>query len=292
MIKKTIISAFIFLLLYAIFVMVRPLGTSQHQWQDNIIKAQRFIYADDVPQSVIVGSSLSCRLVMDNLPQMYNLSFQALTIYDGLPVLVHKEKLPKNVFIEMNVALRKESNNFSSTLNNPILYNVRKRFLFLRDEYQPMGVLGSASIRFVNKVMSELRSISPNKATSDAQNFKKNEGLFLKLLNAQIESYSKKPEQKLLDERFNNLAGYVAELGKKGVQVIFFEMPVNGKLCDLPKARIIRETFYKDFPPAKYRYISMPACSEYETTDGVHLGHEEAERYTAYFRAQAGKYLH
>ncbi|HLZ16795.1 MAG TPA: hypothetical protein VKQ08_07135 [Cyclobacteriaceae bacterium] len=45
------------------------LHSSQHQWQDNLIKAQEYIYGErDTTGDIIVGSSLSCRLAMDSLP--------------------------------------------------------------------------------------------------------------------------------------------------------------------------------------------------------------------------------
>ena len=72
----------------------------------------------------------------------------------------------------------------------------------------------------------------------------------------------------------------------KGTQVIFFELPVNENLCDLPKAGIIREYFYKTFQSEKYHYISYAACKGNKTRDGEYLGPEEAIMYTQYYKSQ------
>jgi hypothetical protein len=290
MLKKAILSSFLFLFIYALFIQTKSSGTSQHQWQDNVVKAQRFLYAENLSQNVIVGSSLACRLVTDKLPNTFNLSFPAMTIYDGLNIIFLKKKLPKHVFIETNLVLSQESKDFFSSLDNSILYNARKAFPILRDEYQPVGMLGSAIILSMNKLKTKVDSFLPQKKIITYHN-NVDENIFQKLLNLQKESYSQRPEEKQIKESFQNLTGYVNSLERKGVNIIFFEMPVNGTLCSLPKAITIRESFFKYFPPTKYQYIPMPPCTEYKTTDGVHLGYDEALKYTSYFKIAAQSFL-
>jgi len=287
MIKKAILSTFIFLALHGILVMVRPPHTSgQHQWQDNIIKAQRFIYDEnDASYDVIVGSSLSGRLVMDRLPHMYNLSFGGLTIFDGLNILAHKETVPQRIFIEMNVVWKKEDEGFTSSINQPILYYLRKMFPSLRDEYEPIGLLGD---RIIPIITNRMTSYMQKKETANDLSVEKEKhnAFFTRMLNIQIESYTQKLDLKALDESFKNLKLYVNELERRNAHVIFYEMPVNQKLCYLPLATSIREKFHEYFPVTKYSYIYAPDCSEYETMDGLHLGNEEAVKYTNYFKSQ------
>jgi hypothetical protein len=289
MIKRTIIVAILLFVTYSIFVISfapRWWNASQHQWQDNIIKAQKLIYNDkDTYPNVIVGSSLSCRLVMDSIPQTYNLAFGGQSIYDGLNILTHANKLPKNVFVEMNEVLRAEDKKFTSSLFSSLLYYPKKILPSLREDKQPLGIIGAKiSYRLIGLSIEHLKSFfrltQENKVNNNGND------LFEKLLQSQLEGYSKLPSQLLIDESFDNLKMYVAKLKKKDVNVVFFELPINSKLVNSPRANFIRNTFYKYFPEKEYNYIPLPDSKQFTTTDGIHLGGNEALQYTIFFKTK------
>ena len=291
MIKKTILTAFLLFILYTIFVIQfapKWWNASQHQWQSNVIKAQNFLYDDsDTIQNVIIGSSLSSRLVTDSLPHTSNLSFGGQCIFDGLKILSHKSKLPKNIFIEMNYVLRPESKEFTNSLLSPILYYPRKLILSLREDKQPIAVLGYIQMVALDKVKSALFPIQEYRK-KDKVETKSNDSstLFSKMLSLQIKEYSQQPDQKILDKSFNTLRDYILKMENESANIVIFEMPVNNKLEDLPKAKVIRETYYKYIPASKYKYISLPGSFKRETTDGLHLNEDEAMEYTTYFKSE------
>jgi hypothetical protein len=288
MIKKTIFIAFLFFVCYTFFVLNAPKWwyASQHQWQDNVIKAQEFIYNEnDTIQNVIIGSSLSCRFITDSLPQTYNLSFGGQSIFDGLKILTHKSKLPKNIFIEMNVVLRPESKEFTKSLNSPILYYTRKYIFSLREDKQPIAVFGKIVLAALMKINSTFTVLNYEKKDTIEKKLINNNVLFSKMLALQIKNYSQEPSDEILDKSFEILRDYVKILEEKNVNVSFFEMPVNFKLENLPQAKVIRETFYKYFPVSKYNYVPLPNLFKVETTDGVHLNEFEAIKYTTYFKS-------
>jgi hypothetical protein len=279
MIKKTFLTAIALFILYSVFVIFFApewWRASQHQWQINVTKAQNFLYDDsDTFQNVIVGSSLSCRLITDDLPNTYNLSFSGLSIFDGLYILTHKSKLPKNIFIEMNVVLHPETKEFTESLTSPVLYYPRKIIPSLREDKQPIAVLGNILGRNLERVLPP--PILSESETSDGTS------LFSKMLNLYIKGYSQEPSKESLDKSFNTLKKYITKIESNDVNIIFFEIPVNKQLENLPRAKIIRETFYKYFPKFKYKYTSLPDAFECETTDGIHLNGDEALKYTNYF---------
>ena len=264
---------------------------SQHQWQDNVIKAQNFIYNfnSDIYPNVIVGSSLSNRLVMDSLKGYFNLSFVGLSISDGLIILNHSKNLPKNVFIEINESFKKEDKNFTSSLFNPFLYCLRKYIPSVRDGKQPIAIAGKLVLDIKGRIVGTKTQTSA-KSTVNKIDSKQGDELFLNLLNGEAKAYSKSPSPQLLEEIFNKLHTYIEFLRKKGVNIFFFEMPVDNKLCSLPLSVTIRETFYKNFPAKYYNYIPQPNCSEYKTTDGIHLDEESALGYTIYFKEKTKNY--
>jgi len=281
MIKKAIITAIIFLVLHAIIVLVNPVSNVQYTLQENTVKAQTFIY-DENAQNVIVGSSLSNRLIMDSLPEFYNLSFAGLSVFDGLYLMSFHEKKPKNIFIEMNVIQRVEDENFLTYVNSPILGPLKKQVPSLRDGYQPVGILGENLIRSI-KGESNQNDLQQNKAEGGQTD----NSVFNRLLDHEIKQYSETLDKEFMTERFEQLKTALDKLKANGINILFFEMPVNAKLCDLPRPRIIREFFLTYFPANEYQYITIPDCHDYKTTDGVHLAGEEALKYTKYFKDQA-----
>jgi hypothetical protein len=75
-------------------------------------------------------------------------------------------------------------------------------------------------------------------------------------------------------------------------KILFFEIPVNYQLNHLPKANLIRKTFYENFPESKYKYIPMPDSEQFITSDGVHLTQDEALTYTIYLKEKMKNYFH
>lgn len=276
MIKKSLITALVLLGLHALFVHITHIGNSQHIWQDNINKAQRFIYNTDTSLSVIVGSSLSNRLIMDSLQGFYNLSLQGQNIYDGLAIILKKHQVPKKIYLEMNIILGVENRNFTGSLFSPIQYNIRKIFPSLRDEYQPVG-------QFSKIVMNSIDKIHPGSKLLKSPPVSEN--VFKQLMELKIREYSQIPDDATIQERKAILKKYVQSLENEGAKVVFFEMPVNEELVNLPRACIVRKIFFETFPEEKYRYIPVPDCKNYKTRDGEHLGPEEALVYTCYFKS-------
>jgi hypothetical protein len=287
MIKKTFLVTFILLLAYAAFIKWKPnMQASQHQWQDNIIKAQTFVYEkSDTNRNVIVGSSLSCRIIMDSLVGYTNLSLAGQSIFDGLNIVSHREKTPQKIFIETNIVLRGLDEDFNNSVFNPFFFPIRKYVPSLRDGRQPIALAGIRATNIVSRVISKIK---PTKNVAVNSNANQNsDELFTKLLDDEVVYYSKLPKPEKLKQVFDLLKTEVEKLEKKGVKIVFFEMPIHKKLCNLPLANIVRENFQQYFPASRYSYMPTPDCSPYKTTDGIHFSKEDAVRYTVYFKQHA-----
>lgn len=291
MIKKTLILTLLMLALYSIFIAYfKPnLLVSQTQWQDNSIKAQKFAFSDSSFRYVIVGSSLASRLPMDSLEGFYNLSFSGQSIFDGLKILFQKEKFPKTVFVETNVILKDEDKNFTAGFTNPFFYYSRKYLASMRDGKQPLAIASLPLSVAVDKSISTTKKYlsSPPKIVSAKPVDKLQNDLFEKLLAEQIRQIERAtvtttPQK--VDSSFKLLEYYVKRLQQRNVEVIFFEMPVNPRLCNLPGPTTLRNMMLEKFPADQYKYIPQPDCSEYVTTDGLHLSTREAAKYMHYFK--------
>lgn len=287
MIKKTIAVFIVLFGVYTLIVFLHPsMSATQHQWQDNVVRAEKYIYNEnDATNNLIVGSSLAQRLVTDSLPLFYNLALAGQGIFDGLEIASHRKKLPKNIFIETNIVFKKQNKEFTSGLFSPLGFNIKRYCISLRSDKEPLVFIYPA----IQNALHGGTKDKKKEAKSPLPDSKENE-FFEKMLKLQISNYTQIPDSALASDQFLLLKNYVTGFKSKGVNIVFFEMPLNPQLVDLPLANFIRNKFYEYFPPNENNYIKMPDCSNYITGDGLHLRNEEALTYTLYFKENAKKY--
>jgi len=274
---------------YTCIVMLHPtMSASQHQWQDNIVRAEKYIYNErDTVKNIIIGSSLSLRLIPDSLPQFYNMAFAGQGIFDGLKILNHQKNPPKNVFIETNLVFREESKEFTSGLFSFLGYNIKKYCVSLRTDKEPLVFI----YPLVQSVIHSKRDIIGYAQPKSIKEDSSERELTKNLLQIQVTNYSKLPDTSLANKQFSILTDEVTLLKSKGVKVIFFEMPINPLLVQSPLEKLIRTKFYMYFPKSENNYIDIPDCTNYVTGDGLHLNPDEAAIYTSYFKENTKKYL-
>jgi len=271
----------------------------QHQWNENVIKAQRYIYTDNIEaNNILVGSSLSNRLSQELLPKNYfNLALSGRGIFDGLEIINNTSKTPESVFVETNVLLRNQDVNFVKSLFNPVSLFLKENFLILRAENQPAALIGNnkCTITFFNNILglyrNETRKMDRclsegvlkrhrgSEEMSEDVNISKENYEFM--LKRKILEYSEPPNKEFLNTQLETLKNYMEVLEKRDIQIIFFEMPVHRELCNLPRPRLIRDAIKLTFP--RNKFIPHPDCREYSFTDGVHLDLISARKYIQYF---------
>ncbi|MEP0265533.1 hypothetical protein [Dokdonia sp.] len=288
MIKKTILTSIVLFSIWSIILYAYPnLSVSQHQWQDNYIRAEKYLYASDEIENVIIGSSLSTRIIMDSLPTFYNLSFGGQSTFDGLKVITTKANSPNNVFIEINVLYKEENKTFTRSLTSQVPYMTKKKFLAFRSDKQPLAIFGDRIIQpFASRVHRLIRkgyyktfdnSISFNKSSDSS--------LFEKMKALQVERNTQLLSNEKITLLIDNLRFAVRNLEKKNINVIFFEMPVNIEIHNLSKPNQIRSLIQKSFP--NHIFIAAPRDLEkYKTSDGIHLPRDEAALYTDYLKKE------
>ena len=260
--------------------------TSEHQWHYNKIKAEKFIYQNSTYENVIVGSSLSTRLIMRDLPNnFYNLSFGGQSIYDGLEILKRSDKQPKKIFIEINVLFKPMNDAFIQSLFNPVLRAAKEQLPIMKSQNQPIGIIGNNMHvrRFVfhllngyQTVMRKIGGYNPANAAGTLA------GEMDFMLEQQMDAYRHLPDKEMIFKSITLLSEYVSIFKHRGIQVAFFEMPVHPKLADQKRAVETRKIINTYF--GKERIIPQPNCHEYGTTDGVHLNLESARKYTVYLK--------
>ena len=116
---------------------------AQSQNQENIIKSENYIFNLNTDSNLIIGTSLSSRIVFKYLNNTSDLTLSGLSIYDGINILFRTNKKPKKIFIESNFIFKNMDDNFSNDLfSNPNFY-LKKSFSFLRENNKPILKIGS-----------------------------------------------------------------------------------------------------------------------------------------------------
>ncbi len=300
MILKSIIVSILLLGSYSIFLSHHKFyrQQSQHQWQDNVVKGQEYIYsAHKEDLKVIAGSSLSARLVMDSMPPEFcNLSFGGQSMFDGLSIVLNSSPKPKQVYIEMNMIKKEGNPAFVNTLFTPVFYYIREELFFMQEKNQPITFIGNYLIPgaathaidpfsnlFLNPFLDEFKG---NRVSAiGTQN-----GFENKLIEQEKKEFSIPFKDDVIRKKFRYLKEAITHLTEDKVQVIFFEMPMHPALESSVEMIYERKLFHEYFPSNSYHYLPKPDYADFTTTDGIHMAGESALKFTKYFIQSAGNF--
>jgi hypothetical protein len=289
MIKKSILVACLLGIghLLAVVVVKPWWDTTQNQRQANTIDAQAFLYAAQTPEKLIVGSSLTTRLVQDSLRDIHKLAFAGQGVLDCLELILRREQLPKLVLVEMNI-MRLQKVSFVKGLTNPIPFYLKKNVPSLLERHQPVGLVGNLlAFKVVTPVLHQGKVLLAGEKQGDEAVQANKRKIFEDMLVLRTAEYQELPEEARSQQFFQLLSEQVGQLEARGCRVAFVELPIDPSLTHLPKSVYLREAFQQRFPPNRYAYILSPHPHDYETSDGTHLQLESSRRYSAYLAAMA-----
>lgn len=266
----------VILILYAVLIINHApswMNVPEHQWHRNMIKAENYLF-DINADTVIIGSSLSNRINLSSFENSwYNLALDGQSIYDGLEIISSKTVLPRVLLIEINVLDRPKNGYFLETLLNPIKQSANQYIPIFNTTSRPSSWLREyLEFQLVRPVLSVFK---PRKSN---HNKKQNE-----IRKHLIDQTTLAFNQTINDE---DILAYCQLLRSrisdypKSTKVIFFEIPTNPALCDLPKPSQIRRAIMSEFP--RVTFIPSPPCDNFDTTDAVHLDLESGTRFANY----------
>lgn len=268
---KTLTIFFILFIIYSAFIIhYKPQITrTQHQWQDNIIAAQEYIYNYYKKPIVIIGSSLSARLHWDLQPDfLHNLSFGGGSGLDGLEIIISSNATPEYIFIESNMIERPENSTLHKQVFFPVLWELKKVFIPLQEKYQPL-----------NLILSFIKNKS-GYSRNEMLNWKVNPEVFNKMLKLNKVAFSDCNEKDVI-ESIKSLKQKIDIIEARGTTICFFEMPMHESLAESKKNKLIRREIKKNF--ADYILIQKPDHSIYQTTDGIHLTYKDSFNFSNTF---------
>jgi len=292
MIKKTILFASILFLGYSLFIAKFGSKTRETLYvqQEYFAKSQDLLYNSDFTgKNVIVGSSLTkAAIVEKDTIGLEEIGLPTRSSFDGLNLINFKNQKPKCIYIETNYIQRDEKKKYSLFLFSPEQFYPKKYFASLREDSQPLTLFGSYISKLLNpyfKLLIPNKKLPKPKASKNVDKNVVDEG-FNKIFANTKKDYSSIPDSFLLHQMLNKLDSFVIDYTKKGITIVFVELPVNEALLNSPRSTVIRNAFYHKFPKNKYHYIDVPDSLHFQTIDGIHLTATEAKTYTAYFKSK------
>ncbi|TLU98957.1 hypothetical protein [Dyadobacter luticola] len=225
---------------------------------------------------------MSSKISKDSLPDnFYNLSFDGLSALDGLLILEKLSSSPKQVFIETNILMRREDKIFQSALFSPVMFSLKRFFESFRESHQPVEVLA--------RITTPRKSHPDSLAFEPLKELVRDEAVYRSMLKIKIDkSTIPMPEGEVADQ-MGRLKKLVTQLQARGVQVVFFEVPVDPAACGLAAQVQLRQAVKKVFKPLGCKFISVPDCNGYITSDGTHLDRVSAYKFLNYFRHELEK---
>jgi hypothetical protein len=258
-------------------------------WIHNYIVAQEYIYDRADALAVIAGSSLSVRLHSDLFPpETFNLSFGAQSALDGVKIVLAAHTHPRVVFIESNV-LRNSDTVFDNGILRPWLLAARRWMISLRDFARPVTLVKTYLKDCTDRTWAFLVGHSPTDMQSAAS--KANANVIFDQLLADQKSHHAAPLSKGAQASLiRELSVDIAALEERGIRVVFFEMPMNPALCEMPLETSIRNLIRTQFPAEPYFRIGD--CNAVTTVDGLHLSRPEAEPVTRQFAEIIRRTIH
>jgi hypothetical protein len=86
-------------------------------------------------------------------------------------------------------------------------------------------------------------------------------------------------DAKALERIVRDLKHHVASLEKRGIEVVFFEMPEHSDFAEAPRPTSVRQKLKEAFPEDRHAWVPDVDRTTYRTTDFVHLTAAGSKRY-------------
>ncbi|MBQ6062161.1 MAG: hypothetical protein IJK87_00850 [Prevotella sp.] len=269
MIKKSLLSFLVLFAIHAAVIRVSPtLGMATNQWQDNMVKAQQFLYAEDA-DTAMVGTSLSARILPDSIPSVRSVAFGGCAVEDGLRLILSKPKAPHCVLIETNLFFRNGNDELVEKMTRGAMPQIKRWIPSLRECNEPICLLSGLMIKTAG-INAQAAAMSVD-----------TEQLKVSIKRHIVDD--KALSETELTQRMETIKSLIMQLEQKGTKPIFFEMPVNQEIYHLKELEQTRQAVRMAFPNTHYTYLPNDTTT-YLTTDGLHLDYEGQLRYSSFFR--------
>lgn len=239
----------------------RPrVDAGQDQFATNVIRLENYVDRGERAAGVLVGSSLTARVPEDAWPEGWQVLSQAggdaLT---GLEVISRTNPLPARVLIEINT-IDSDGDEAAVTGATGRLQRWIRRVLWLT----------RTANRPANLLVWKFRALGGSNGEHASSSF-------ARLLGERQRSYAVGPDDRIA-KSLVRIKRIVDQLRRNGVEVGFFEFPVDKSLVQTMRTQSIRTLSHRAFPPSVYCWLTVDDGQTWRTIDGIHLLPIDARR--------------
>lgn len=230
-----------------------------------------YLLRPDVPNAVMVGSSLTAVLPEIALSPVYNLALSGGSVITGLRLVSESGRYPKTLFIEVNVLMRDADEGLLYELLSPTWLQLKTWCVACRTRNQPATVLLSW--------LSLLRAshVPPQERDRLAMQTVRNEQRFRVLLGNQLAKSNQPPQSRELGHSLESMATLVKNIRQAGTRVVFVWMPMDDDLNASPLYDGVFHAAREKFPEPEYAWLVFNEKG-FRTSDGAHLIYPDARR--------------
>lgn len=230
--------------------------------------AEAYVFENKQIDIVFVGSSLSGTFDGRNPvgDGFFNLSMPGSGACTGVEIVRRSNKIPKQLFIEINHLDRGIDSIFIQKIFEDNFYSLKKYFPILQERNKFLVNLidmdRSGNNGNINRPPSELY----NNLLGDAQNY-----------------WSEFPDSSKFEFNFNRLSHSLDYFSDRGCEIVFFEISMDSSLTNSNLLSFQRSEVLRLVKEKGYSFVPADTSRSYSTGDGVHLLRNDREIYVDYF---------
>jgi len=279
--KSLLLVFLVFAAYSSMLKIVKPKVTAfQNQWVQNYSIAEVYMYKPILPSTVIVGSSMSAKLLEEEFSDsVYNLSFAGGSALTGLNLIKKKNHIPRLILIETNTIELPTNYEMLNDLFTPFIWRLKRYITSLQYTYQPINIILS--------VMKKQFDRSDAEKIDEKPNYKLLESILVRRMR----------QNKKADDIFEGrkelleLKKLVVFFSNKGTQIVFFKIPVHSTIL-ASKRYIVRKTvLHKIFADMQVDWLKNPSSYKFETSDGLHLLFKGARDFSRFLNSVIEDFL-
>jgi hypothetical protein len=296
MIKKSLLTALAILLAYHFTYphLSKRFYRVNGQQRQNFDRAQAYVFGPGREKHVVIGSSMSWELNADVMGADWRkLSFPGCSVLTAFEIMRKSGKYPAVLLVETNQCFWDANGDILNDVFNPVMAPPRRHSPIFLEEARPSNFVAGIAEAFVR---NGCKAGSALAATGDGPTAEAKAGtqglspeMFEKILKHDREQMDLALPQGPLDARVKRIGEHVDFLRSKGCICILFEMPIHPSLTDLKIPATVRSAMQARFPRERYDWLAFDKSGTYQTSDGIHLRYEDAERLTGALVQQVGE---
>jgi hypothetical protein len=228
---------------------------------------------------MLVGSSLSGAFELQPLfnKPYFNLFMPGTGAATGIEVIRRSNKIPKELFIEINHIDRGVDTNLMHEIFDEPLYSIKYDLPFLLKKNQIIPNLIDRVKKPHNNIINNIQPPAV---------------LYKTLLIEAQKEWKSLPDTIKFNRQLEYIKSVLNEFSLKGCHICFYEIPMDHSLINEPLLTYQRNYFTKLAAEKGYSIIKIDTTRKYLTGDGDHLLSGDANIYIKYFQQQVKSLPH